>query len=57
MSLFRPSPAIVDGPFVWLVGPVKTGGDAVRVGDIERAPWTLSRERAAADDFHDGLAQ
>ncbi len=48
--------AVVDVPFVGLIRPVQPRSDATHVGDIECAPWTLSRKCPAADNLHDEYA-
>ncbi|MNG14824.1 hypothetical protein D3C84_986110 [compost metagenome] len=43
--------AVIDVPFVGLVGPVQARGDAVHVGDIQRRPGAVPGEGFAANDF------
>src|SRR5690348_8195487 len=43
---------VVDVPIVGLVGPVQARGDAVHVGDVQRAPGPGRGKCLAADDLH-----
>lgn len=43
--------AVVDVPFVGLVRPVQTHGDAVHIGDVEGAPCAGSSKFGGADSL------
>jgi hypothetical protein len=49
--------AVVDMPFVRLIRPVQARGDAVHVGDVQRAPSALGGEGLAANNLHESIRE